>query len=1105
MRSKALLPALGLCVVLAAACSEFPTRPGEVVADRDAGGDVGEDGEGTGDGVCSIDAACDDGQFCNGMETCAPDHPTADEKGCVAGSAPPIDDDIACTRDGCDENNDRVLHDPSSCACLTPGTACDCDSDQAACPEEVPLCHEVICTTDLTCAVAPVTAGKSCDDGVPCTQRDVCTDRGTCIGTPTDTVCGDNTYCNGAEVCSPNAPGADGQGCLPGTPVPIDDGLDCTEDSCDEAADEVLHIGRDCQMCDEASECVVERQVACRVLVCNAGVCATEAAREGSVCDDSFSCTGGDACTADGICSGVPDDAACIDERWCDGIESCQPQDPGRDAGGCVPGPAPVMPDGVECTTDVCVECEPDTDRVPGEEGAFAYFPTDACDCQGAQDCQATQCNVPVCDPITFTCGARRAEVGTSCVGLDPCIESATCDADGACVGGVNVCECRGDDDCPAPGVCRIARCVDRECTEILAGEGAQCDSDDPCVVDARCDAGGQCTGPSVCECQGNDDCALGACEESVACVQGECVALFAQPGVSCAAPVGCIEHQCDGLGECLALPIDSFCSRACNEGSCLPDDPQANQDGCVSAGQSPDGASCEDDCRGGPTGGVCWDGTCLPVPEGPTGTQECGDNRDNDCDGAEDEVDTDCRTASVVELVGVSQLPVGLGVSTTALTLAALDGNRAGLTNQQDNAYCVARHVDIEYGFESGTVAGDDLIEPTPGAVLGVDVADGVEQATGMGLRLCNGHGVEIGPLPFPDPDTNLTYMVELEVAQELEAPLLPDEHLVVAFRTDESPSGEFHPLVALTDTLVSSSEGRYQFVFDNVAGMNQITLRLQSMVQGQGRCAFVTTLRIYSMPRIARDGQEPQWREHLTWLYGDTREAAFQAFNDDVDPNVFVQEVMGDVSAYIDVDGAMIGATGLEWKYSNGDFGLVTLPELVAHPPIYDRSDLLMFDFAAFDDDANYGSHREVWHMSALDNESLRILASVVPRDVSWIEHHDDLDNPEMEHHRYLVPLPEDMKVLGASTLSMFALFQGIRDADVLADELHVYWFSRPRVEDLSVQVAPAVQRDGRGLQVLVNSARPGFVLVRCYWQIPDDPDSRTVESDPHYVLFR
>ncbi|MCA9614697.1 MAG: hypothetical protein KC586_18200, partial [Myxococcales bacterium] len=54
-----------------------------------------------GDGRCSDDLDCSDGVFCNGAERCDRDAPSANERGCVAGTTP-------CP-DGCDEVSDTCV------------------------------------------------------------------------------------------------------------------------------------------------------------------------------------------------------------------------------------------------------------------------------------------------------------------------------------------------------------------------------------------------------------------------------------------------------------------------------------------------------------------------------------------------------------------------------------------------------------------------------------------------------------------------------------------------------------------------------------------------------------------------------------------------------------------------------------------------------------------------------------------------------------------------------------------------------------------------------------------------------------------------------------
>jgi len=74
-------------------------------------------------GLCASGAplSCDDGLFCNGTESCNP------SSGCVAGSAPSVDDDVSCTVDACDDASDDISHTPNNGACGT-GEVCDASS-----------------------------------------------------------------------------------------------------------------------------------------------------------------------------------------------------------------------------------------------------------------------------------------------------------------------------------------------------------------------------------------------------------------------------------------------------------------------------------------------------------------------------------------------------------------------------------------------------------------------------------------------------------------------------------------------------------------------------------------------------------------------------------------------------------------------------------------------------------------------------------------------------------------------------------------------------------------------------------------------------------------
>jgi hypothetical protein len=70
------------------------------------------------------------------------------------------------------------------------------------------------------------------------------------VGCVTQAECDDGVFCNGAEVCDPVLD------CQPGPPVVVDDGVACTDDSCDEAGDVVVNTVDDA-LCDDGDPCTV--------------------------------------------------------------------------------------------------------------------------------------------------------------------------------------------------------------------------------------------------------------------------------------------------------------------------------------------------------------------------------------------------------------------------------------------------------------------------------------------------------------------------------------------------------------------------------------------------------------------------------------------------------------------------------------------------------------------------------------------------------------------------------------------------------------------------------------------------------------------------------
>jgi len=142
---------------------------------------------------CSDGDVCSDGDACDGAGACLPGPPL------------PCDDGVFCNgSEGCD-----------------PGSGC-----QAGTPPGV-------------------------DDGVGCTL-DACDEAEDLVrNDPLDLLCDDGAFCNGAETCDPVLD------CVSGPAPPVDDGVGCTLDSCDEGADVVFHIPS-VQACEDGDPCTAE-------------------------------------------------------------------------------------------------------------------------------------------------------------------------------------------------------------------------------------------------------------------------------------------------------------------------------------------------------------------------------------------------------------------------------------------------------------------------------------------------------------------------------------------------------------------------------------------------------------------------------------------------------------------------------------------------------------------------------------------------------------------------------------------------------------------------------------------------------------------------------
>ncbi len=134
-----------------------------------------------------------------------------------------------------------------------------------------------------------------------------------------DATCDDGLYCNGSETCDTV------NGCQAGTAPDCDDGVSCTADSCNETSDQCVNTANDAncdngQFCDGAEICDV-------VLDCKAGTPPT--------IDDGIGCTDDSCDEVNDIIVNAVNDAYCDDgqNQLCD---KCDPENTTADVDGCV-------------------------------------------------------------------------------------------------------------------------------------------------------------------------------------------------------------------------------------------------------------------------------------------------------------------------------------------------------------------------------------------------------------------------------------------------------------------------------------------------------------------------------------------------------------------------------------------------------------------------------------------------------------------------------------------------------------------------------------------------------------------------------------------------
>jgi hypothetical protein len=552
--------------------------------------------------------ACDDGAPCTKADGC--------KNGVCKGVDLVCNDGNACTQDQCDPTKcDSSKANCGQCTAiaLKDGQACE-DGNKCTGKDACKLgkCEGIdllttggcddknVCTTDLCqpgsgCYNAPVAAGTNCNDSDSCTEVDKCVGS-SCKGTPRD--CKDNDPCTN-DKCDGTVSDYT-KACLH-EPFdgPCDDGSKCTSgDLCKDGTCAGAEI-----KCDDKNPCTID--------VCDTVKGCTYKLAPGGVtkCDDGLSCTVNDYCDA-GKCVAEKDQCeSCVSDSFC--IQKYGQGDKCTGQMKCVDAAAK----GKVCSIDIktVISCDANND---------------------------TPCSVNTCDPNTGACKPAIKTEGLPCTATDKCIGTASCNAQGNCVGATLQCDDKNS--------CTVDSCDPKVgCLFKPKSDGSACDDGTACTPSEgdKC-AQGQCVNPvNTCTCASDGDCAKfegqdgDLCNEKYKCtadakgkfckpVTGTetvcdgskdtpCVSSICQKATGqCKAIAKAESAPCDDqdmctLGEtCAAGLCKSTKSLVCNDGNSCTDDICDPATGCLS-GPKPSGGKCDDGdkCT---TGDVCKSGKCT-------------------------------------------------------------------------------------------------------------------------------------------------------------------------------------------------------------------------------------------------------------------------------------------------------------------------------------------------------------------------------------------------------------------------------------------------------------------------------------------------------------
>jgi len=447
------------------------------------------------DDACTSEDHCSDG-VCVGTPTeCPPPEQCYEQGGCNAatGSCTYVPKAAGAACEAGEQKNCSAGRCDGQGACVLAPVTC----------EAIDTCHEAgVCDPETGACSNPVKDdGESCDDGEICTEGDRCR-AGVCSG-PNPTTCPAPDDCHLAGSCQtgkgcvyPKAP--DNTTCEDGDKCTLSDR--CTAGTCTSGAPRVCTAAGPCSMagtcdsstgvcdqialtngtacvddnlCTQGTTCVngtcgggsavtCASDDPCRVpIACDAEQgCLTEAAPDGTDCEDDDLCTDGDQCVAGTCRAGAP--RVCVAINSCHLAGVCQP-----DSGLCS---VTWVNNGTACDdADLCTNDDACTDG----------------QCQG----EAVTCDEPcllgaVCDPSQGICVGSPVKDGTACDDDSLCATSSVCEQ-GTCTA-KTLLACTALDSCHAAGFCDE---TSGECTQPTAYAGQAC-VDGFCFADVTSQAG---------------------------------------------------------------------------------------------------------------------------------------------------------------------------------------------------------------------------------------------------------------------------------------------------------------------------------------------------------------------------------------------------------------------------------------------------------------------------------------------------------------------------------------------------------------------------------------------------------------------------------------